>query len=86
MARRIEEFHVFLVRDDNDDEQVAAYYDIQKKRMDPMIATSETRLEGLMEIAQDFVARDPSKPLLLTKFSSREDVAEVVPAPADPQT
>ena len=84
MNRRIEEFHVFLVRDAEGDEQVAAYYDIRLKRMDPMIATSESRLEGLMEIAQDFVARDPSKPLLLTKFSSREDVAEVVLAPADP--
>ena len=78
MTRRIEELHVFLVRDADGNEGVAAFYDIRSKRIEPMVASSEERVEQLLEVAQDLVARDPSKPILLTKFLSREDVAEVV--------
>ncbi len=69
---------MFIVRDDDGDEQIAAFAPPGGRRLEPMIATSEARLEQLLEVAQDLVARDPSKPMMLTKFSSREDLAEVV--------
>ena len=81
---RLEELHVFLVRDADGNEGIAAFYDIRTKRLEPMVASSETRRDELLEIAQDLVARDPAKPILLTKFSSREDVAEVVLNPDEP--
>ena len=85
MTRHIDELHVFLVRDADGNEGIAAFYDIRTKRNEPMVASSQQRVEELLEIAQDLVARDPSKPLLLTKFSSREDVAEVLPAEPEAQ-
>jgi hypothetical protein len=81
-VRRLEEIYVFIT-EQNGNEGVAAFWNTRLNRIEAMIASSEERKDELLEIAVGMVSLDPSKPIRVTKFSSREDLHEVVVADED---
>ncbi len=83
MTRRLEEIHVFIV-DQAGDEHVAAYMNQRLHRLEPMIAATEEKLTELTAIARDMVSLNPATPMRIVRFHGREDIAEVVPADAEP--
>lgn len=82
MTRRLEEIYVFITENDGA-EGVAAYRDLRKNQLMPMIASTQEKLEELQTIAQDLVGMDPTKPIRIVRFSQREDIAEVVAEESD---
>ncbi len=82
MTRRLEEIYVFITENAGD-EGVAAFRDPRRNQLVPMVAATEEKLEELTMIAQELVSFDPSKPMRIVRFWQREDIAEIVPAPAD---
>jgi hypothetical protein len=85
VTRRLERIHVFIV-DQDGDEHVAAYMNVRRGRLEPMIAATDEKLEELTAVAQDLVAMNPAQPMRIVRFSQREDIAEIVPASAEAET
>lgn len=78
MARRLESIVVFLVEDANGDEGVAAFPQRQANRttvLQPMIASTDERLEQLRDAARDLVA---GQRMRVVRFGSREDLEEFI--------
>ncbi len=81
MSRRIESFYVFLVTNAGD-EGIGAYFNPTLKRLEPLVASSEEKLEQLTELAQGVVSLN-GQPMTIAHFTAREDVADIVPAPPE---
>jgi hypothetical protein len=78
VARRLESIVVFLVEDVNGDEGVAAFPQRQANRttvLQPMIASTEERLEQLRDAARDLVS---GQRMRVVRFTTREDLEEFV--------
>jgi hypothetical protein len=75
-VRRLEEIYVFITELDGD-EGIAAYWNTRANRVEAMVAATEEKRDQLLEIARNMVSLNPDKPIRVTKFSSRYDVAEV---------
>jgi hypothetical protein len=82
MARRIESFYVFLVDDPDGNEGIAALPVPVAKRSEPMIATSQEKLDALRQAAQALVRRSGQR-MRVAHFSRRVDVEDVVPSETD---
>jgi hypothetical protein len=80
MTRRLEDIYVFIT-EQNGDEGIAAFWNPRASRLEAMVASSEQRKDELLDIATTMVSLDPAKPIRVAKFSSREDLHEVVVAP-----
>ncbi len=83
MSRRIEGVYIFLVTNADGDEGVAAFFNPTRKRLEPLVASTEEKLEEMTELAQSMVTLN-GQPMLVAHFTSREDVSEIVPAPPEP--
>ncbi len=82
MSHRIESLYVFLVTNDQGDEGVAAFFNPTRNRLEPLVASSEEKLDEMTPLAQGMVELN-NQPMRVVQFTSREDVAEILPAPAD---
>jgi hypothetical protein len=82
MPRRLESIVVFLVEDANGDEGVAAFPSRETGRlvMQPMIASTEERLEQLREAARDLVA---TQRMRIVRFGRRVDLEEFTTGAAE---
>lgn len=74
MARRLDSVYIFVVENAEGDEGVAALP--AGRRLEPMIATSEERLEQLRELAQGIVSSSGQR-MRIVRFTSRVDVGEI---------
>ena len=85
MTRRLELIYVFLTEQD-DAEGIAAFPQPvgDRVRLEPMIASSEEKLEQLRGVAQELVLRG-GKPMRIAKFTTREDLGYVMPPAAAEQ-
>jgi hypothetical protein len=83
--RRIDSAYIFLVKNDEGDEGVAAFYNPTRKRLEPLVASTEEKLEEMTELAQGMVTLN-GRPMLIAHFTQREDVSEIVPAPPEDAT
>ena len=82
MGRRIESLHVFLVENDQGDEGVAALPNPVAHRTEPMIATSQEKLEAL-SLAASAIVRRSGQRMRLVHFIRRVDLGDIVPSEAD---
>ena len=82
MSRRIDSLYVFLTSNAEGDEGVAAFFNPTRKRLEPMVASTEEKLEEMTALAQGMVTLN-GQAMLVARFTAREDVAEIVPAPPE---
>ena len=82
-SRRIESVYLFFTKNAIGDEGIAAFYNPTRKRLEPLVASTEEKLEEMTELAQSMVTLN-GQPMLVAHFTNREDVTEIVPAPPEP--
>lgn len=80
MNHRIDDVYIFLVTNDVGDEGVAAFFNPTRKRLEPLVASTEEKLAEMTELAQGMVSLN-GQPMTIAHFTQREDVSEIVPAP-----
>jgi len=85
MSRRIESVYLFFTKNAIGEEGIAAFYNPTRKRLEPLVASSDEKLEEMTTLAEGMVTLN-GQPMLVARFTSREDVAEIVPAPPDSPT
>jgi hypothetical protein len=83
MSRRIDSVYVFLTTNADGDEGVAAFFNPTRKRLEPMVASTDEKLEEMTELAQGMVTLN-GQPMTVAHFTERVDVTEIVPAPPEP--
>ena len=76
MTRSIESFYVFLVEDKDGVEGIAAMPVPAARRWEPMIATTQEKLEQLRVAAVDIVKRSGQR-MRIAHFSCRSDVEDL---------
>lgn len=78
MQRQLDAFHVFLVANDEGDENIAAHTPTGRRVLEPMIASTPAKLEQLTAIAQDLADRS-GKSMTVAYFIRKRDVETITP-------
>lgn len=69
--RRLDRIYVFLIENSDGDEGIAAY--ASQRRLEPMVASTQEKLDQLLAIAGDLV-KSNGRPIRVVRFFQREDI------------